>query len=152
MSKSDRKPRKGIYKLPKHNKYRGSHEPVYRSSWELQMCKWCDANPNVKQWMSEVTIVPYRSKLDGRMHRYYVDFTVQFTNGQTVLFEIKPLKQTMKPRYQKRKTKKHLSEVYTYTRNISKWEAAREFARQNNVSFQILTENELKKMGMKIPY
>ena len=152
MSKSDRKPRKGIYKLPKNNKYRGSHDPVYRSSWELQMCKWCDANPNVKKWMSEGTIVPYRSKLDGRMHRYYVDFTVQFTNGQTVLFEIKPLKQTMKPRYQKRKSKKHLNEVYTYTRNISKWEAAREFARQNNVSFQILTENELKKMGMKIPY
>ena len=116
------------------------------------MCKWCDANPNVKKWMSEGTIVPYRSKLDGRMHRYYVDFTVQFTNGQTVLFEIKPLRQTMKPRYQKRKTKKHLSEVYTYTRNVSKWEAAKEFARQNNISFQILTENELKKMGMKIPY
>ena len=152
MSKSDRKPRKGIYKLPKNSKYRGSHDPVYRSSWELQMCKWCDANPNVKKWMSEGTIVPYRSKLDGRMHRYYVDFTVQFTNGQTVLFEIKPLKQTMKPRYQKRKSKKHLNEVYTYTRNISKWEAAKEFARQNDISFQILTENELKKMGMKIPY
>ena len=86
----------GKFRPKNPEKYKGDPTNIiYRSSWELQMCKWCDANPNVKQWMSEGTIVPYRSKLDGRMHRYYVDFTVQFTNGQTVLFEIKPLKQTM---------------------------------------------------------
>ena len=152
MLRTNHKPRKGIYKLPKDSKYKGSHDPVYRSSWELQMCKWCDTNPNVKYWMSEGTVIPYVSKVDRKLHRYYIDFTVQFTNGQTVLFEIKPHRQTLKPTHKKIKTKKHLNEVYTYTRNVSKWEAAKEFAKKHDVSFQILTENELKKMGMKIPY
>lgn len=146
----DKKPYKSIYTPKNPLKYITEHPCICRSSWERQFAKWCDTNPNVKYWGSEMTVIPYISKVDGRWHRYFTDFTVTFMNGQTVLFEIKPEKQTKPPKKQPRKTKRFLYEVYTYGVNTSKWEAARKFAASHNMSFQILTEKDLRKMGLKL--
>lgn len=145
-----KKPYKSIYKPLHPKKYIAKHPCICRSSWERQFAKWCDNNPKVESWGSEMTVIPYISKVDNRSHRYYVDFTVNFTNGNSVLFEIKPEKQTKAPTMPGRKTKRFLYEVYTYGVNISKWEAAQEFAKLHGMSFQILTEKELRKMGLKI--
>lgn len=151
MSKDPSKqPYKRLYTPKNPEKYRGSHKVVTRSSWEYQFAKWLDFNPNVEWWASEETVVPYRSKLDNKWHRYYLDFSVRFKNGKTVLFEIKPSKQTKPPKTPQRKTKKFLTEVKTYATNVAKWEAAKSYAENNGLSFQILTEHELRKLGLKI--
>jgi len=149
-SNPDKQSYKGIFRPRNSHKYQSKHPCVYRSSWELQFAKWCDQNPNVEWWKSESTIIPYVSKVDNRWHRYYIDFTVKFKNQGIVLFEIKPTKQTKAPNKQKRITKKYLTEVKTYATNISKWEAAKEYAQKRGYSFQILTEKELRKLGMHI--
>jgi hypothetical protein len=106
-----------------------------------------DNNPNILQWGSEEIIVPYRSPIDNRIHRYFTDFVIRAKQAdgkvQTTLIEVKPKKQTQPPKIQSRKTKRYLNEVTTYLVNEAKWKAAVEFCKDRNWKFQIITENEL---------
>jgi len=38
----------------------------------------------------------------------------------------------------------------TYAKNISKWEAATEFANRNGMTFQIWNEDTIKGLGIKL--
>jgi hypothetical protein len=133
---------------PKHrSKYKGDSENVvYRSSWELRVMKWLDENPSVIWWASEELIIKYRSPLDQRIHRYFPDFIVRLKqkNGteSTVVIEIKPQKQTVKP-VQKRKTKRYLEEAATYAVNQEKWRAADLFCKEHGWQFKVLTEKDI---------
>ena len=40
---------------------------------------FCDRNSSVLEWGSEEIVIPYRSPIDGRAHRYYVDFYIKIT-------------------------------------------------------------------------
>lgn len=130
-------------------KYRGDYKNIiYRSSWELKFMKYCDMNKNILEWGSEEIIIPYRSPLDGRVHRYFVDFYIKVRDiqgaVQKYLIEVKPKKQTMEPKPQKRMTKKYIREVTEYARNQAKWDAAKDFCDDRNYKFMIITEDELK--------
>ena len=59
------------------------------------------------------------------------------------LIEIKPKKQTIKPKVPKRQTKGYLYEVYEYAKNQAKWESAREWCLDRGYEFKVLTEDEL---------
>ena len=133
---------------PKHrSKYKGDSENVvYRSSWELRVMKWLDENPNVIWWASEELIIKYRSPIDQKIHRYFPDFIVRLKqkNGteSTVVIEIKPQKQKVKP-VQKRKTKRYLQEAATYAVNQEKWRAADLFCKEHGWQFKVLTEKDI---------
>jgi len=133
---------------PKHrSKYKGnSDNVVYRSSWELRVMKWLDENPSVIWWASEELIIKYKSPLDQKIHRYFPDFIVRLKqkNGteSTVVIEIKPQKQTVKPE-QKRKTKRYLQEAATYAVNQEKWRAADLFCKEHGWQFKVLTEKDI---------
>lgn len=108
--------------------------------------KWCDHNNNVIEWGSEELVIPYRSPVDGKIHRYFVDFYIKVktpTGIQKYLIEIKPAKFTREPQVPQRKTKKFLQEVMTWGVNQAKWKAANEFCLDHNWKFMILTEKEL---------
>ena len=60
-----------------------------------------------------------------------------------MIIEVKPLKQTMKPKKPKRQTKGYIYEVYEYAKNQAKWEAATEFCDDRKCEFKVLTEKEL---------
>ena len=69
---------KGRYKVSNPKKYKGDlKEVIYRSSWELKFMRWCDYNKNVLEWGSETTIIPYKSPVDSKIHRYFVDFLLK---------------------------------------------------------------------------
>lgn len=114
---------------------------VMRSSWETKFAIWCDKNPQITKWSSEETIIPYVSPVDGRVHRYFVDFKIRTTNGKVYLVEIKPKKQTVPPTG--RKTKRFLAEAATYMVNQAKWEYAERYAKARDWQFVVLTEDEL---------
>lgn len=134
---------KGRYNIQKPEKYIGDPSNIiFRSSWELKFMKWCDSNPNIVEWGSEELPIPYRSPIDGRVHRYFVDFYIK-VNDQKYLIEIKPEKFTKEPKIPKRKTKQFLNEVMTWGVNQAKWKAAEEFCLDRNWKFMILTEKEL---------
>ena len=139
---------KGYYKPKNPSKYLGDPTNiVYRSSWERQCMLYFDRNDNVVKWGSEEIVIPYRSPLDRRVHRYFVDFIIKVrtTKGEleTHLIEVKPYKQTKPPKIPSRKTKRYLNEVTTYLVNEAKWKAANEYCEDRRWKFQIITENEL---------
>ena len=99
---------KGRYTIQNKKKYLGDpSKVVYRSLWERQAFKWCESNGRVKSWNSEEIVIPYKCKTDGKLHRYFVDMLVELANGDIILVEIKPKKQTVPPKNPKRKTKKY---------------------------------------------
>lgn len=135
-------------------KYKGNPTNIiYRSLWELKLMSYLDGHPGVIKWSSEEVVIPYRSPIDGRMHRYFPDFWVKKKNRdglvETVLIEVKPYKQTQPPNIKTKLTPKgrlsrrYLGEVKTYGINQAKWKAAEEYCKDRNMKFQILTEKEL---------
>lgn len=120
---------------------------IMRSSWETKFANWCDNNPSVVKWKSEETIIPYRCGTDNLIHRYYVDFHIQIKDKtgaiKTYLVEIKPAKQTVPPVFPGKRTKRYLEESFAFIKNQSKWEAARQYAKDRGWEFIIITEREL---------
>jgi hypothetical protein len=139
---------KGKYRVNAPEKYRGDiHNVIYRSLWELRFMKWCDFNPSVLEWGSEIVIIPYISPVDRKYHRYFVDFFIKVKNKNNeitkYLVEIKPEKFTKPPEIPKKKTKKFIDEVFQYSVNEAKWKAAFEFCEDRKMKFIILTEKDL---------
>jgi len=139
------KPRKWFPKHPE--KYVGNFNNIIsRSSWELRFMNYCDISSNVVKWNSEDTIIPYISPVDGKPHRYFVDFTatIRQKDGttKTFLIEIKPFTQTIPPKSTRNK-RVLMESVATYQINQAKWEAAREFCQRRGFEFMIVTEYQL---------
>ena len=68
----------GLYKPLHPKKYRGNPSRiVYRSLWEKKYMKYCDHTASILEWGSEEIIIPYRSPIDNRVHRYYPDFYIK---------------------------------------------------------------------------
>ena len=139
---------KGKYKPSLPNKYKGDPTNIiYRSLWEKKFMKYCDSNANVLEWGSEEIALPYRSPVDNKVHRYFPDFYIKVKENtgkiKRYLIEVKPKKQTMKPKRPKRQTKGYIYEVYEYAKNQAKWKAAKNFCDDRRWEFKVLTENEL---------
>ena len=129
-------------------KYKGDPTNIiYRSLWERKFMVYCDKNTKILEWGSEEIALPYISPHDSRVHRYFPDFyiKVQENTGKIkrYLIEVKPLKQTTKPKKPKRQTKGYIREAFEYARNQAKWKAAREYCADRNIEFRIMTEDNL---------
>lgn len=123
----------GYYDIYEPKKYVGKRPIIYRSSWEKLFMSWCENNPQVKEWGSEVTAIPYWDGA-GKRHTYYIDFTVLFENGLTLLVEIKPSKDIPKTLFEAKTNP-------VKAKNFAKWEAVKKYcATQPNTSFFIATE------------
>ena len=139
---------KGKYKPSYPKKYKGDHTNIVsRSLWERKFMVYCDKNENILEWGSEEVVVPYHSPIDNRYHRYFPDFYIKVreSNGKIkkMIIEIKPFKQCVEPKVQKKKTKGYIYEVMEYAKNQAKWEAAKEWCLDRGYEFKVLTENEL---------
>ena len=146
--KKNSKFRQGIYKCRFPEKYKGNANSIcYRSNYELVAFRFFDNNPNVLEWSSEETIVPYQNPLTGRISRYFVDIyaKMQDKNGEVkkFLIEIKPHCQTLPPVQKNRKTKSLIYQQAEYAKNQAKWTAAAAFAKNKGMIFTILTEKHL---------
>ena len=140
---------KGRYKPQNPQKYKGDPTNiVYRSLLERRFMVYCDSNPSILEWSSEEIVVPYKSPIDNRWHRYFVDFWIETINkeGQIEhsLIEIKPKKQTIQPHISENKvTKGKMQEIKDWVINNAKWEAAKSFCQDKGWKFIILTEKEI---------
>ena len=139
---------KGKYQPSYPKKYKGDpNNIIYRSLWERKFMRYCDLNENILEWGSEEVVVPYHSPIDNRYHRYFPDFYIKVkeSNGKItkMIVEIKPYKQCIEPKVQKKKTKGYIYEVMEYAKNQAKWSAAKEWCLDRGYEFKVLTENEL---------
>jgi hypothetical protein len=139
---------KGYFKPRTPDKYLGNPSNIiYRSLWELKFMRYLDSHPQIISWASEEFSIPYRSPLDGKIHKYYPDFFIKKITPdgkqETLVIEIKPKAQIVEPKVQSKVTKRYLKEVATYGVNAAKWKAAIEYCKDRNWEFKVMTENEL---------
>jgi hypothetical protein len=95
----------------------------YRSSWEMKYMKYLEDCPDILTYQYESLRLPYfyRNK-----RRWYIpDFVV----GNKII--------EIKPKY-----------FVNRRRNLAKFAIARIYCAANNMSFEIITEEELKKIGV----
>lgn len=120
---------------------------IYRSFWEFRVMKYLDENSSVLEWRSEEIAIPYYDPTTGKHRRYFPDFVIKVRskNDETkvLMLEVKPKKQTIEPKIQKRKTKAYITEVTTWATNTAKWKAAREYCLDRGWEFKFITEEEL---------
>lgn len=143
---------KGKYKPKNPAKYKGDPRTiVYRSSWELKFMGYADGHSEIVEWSSEEFSIPYRSPIDGKVHRYFPDFFIKKKTPQgtteSFVVEIKPFKETIAPKVQSKPTKQYLREVYTWGINQAKWQAAEEYCKDRKWKFVKITEYDL---GIKV--
>ncbi len=137
--------KQGKYQLIHPEKYIGDPEKIrYMSSWELTLHKFLDNNPNIKRWGSEVVHIPYLNPIDGKIHKYWVDYYVEYVNkfGEVTveLIEVKPKSQTKPP---SKTSKHHVTESITWCVNQEKWKHAAAFAKTKGWKFRVVTEDQL---------
>jgi len=139
---------KGKYHPLNPSKYSGDLDNItYRSLWERKVFRYLDEHPSILKWSSEEIIIPYRSPIDSRIHRYFPDVLVTFKTKagetKTMLWEIKPKKQTAPPVKPSRITKRYIQEVATWGINSEKWARAHEFCAKQGWEFKLITEDDL---------
>lgn len=102
----------------------------YRSGWENKYMEFLDSDPDVLSWEYEPFKIPYLSnKTTGKIRQYNPDFVVTRTSGKFVV-EIKPRSRLKSAKVQK------------------KIAAAEAWCKANNVVFCVVTEVELKSLGL----
>ena len=111
---------KGKYTPENPSKYMGNvNNIVYRSMWERRCMKYFDGNASILKWSSEEVVIPYRSPIDGRRHRYFPDFWIKVKTSdgfvKESLIEIKPKAQTQPPKggppTDRRKRRRYIKEA-----------------------------------------
>jgi hypothetical protein len=140
---------KGKFKPKNYQKYKGDPTNiVYRSLLERRFMVYCDEKPWILEWSSEEIVVPYKSPIDNRWHRYFVDFWIKYRKSnneiKTLLIEVKPDSQTRPPTKKDKITRRFLTEVQTWGINQAKWKAASEYCLDRKWEFKILTEKDLR--------
>jgi len=128
--------------VPKNpQKLVGNARPFYRSSWELRVMMLLDQHPNVINWASESITIPYKSPLDGKMHRYIPDFLIVYKDKtgkeRAELVEVKPAKEAIA---ENAKSKRDRTALLL---NTAKWGAAMMYCKKNGLTFRILTEDQI---------
>lgn len=120
----------------------------YKSSLELACLRYCDYNKHIVKFSLEPFAIQYLKPTDGKTHRYFVDFYIEFSTGDRFLVEIKSFSETIPPQVPKKKSQKAIlnynNSLQTFAVNTAKWDAAKKFAANQKMKFIILTENELK--------
>jgi len=121
-----RRAKRGIHVSPKHI------DPFnFRSGWEQKYALWLDGNVNVVSYRYEPYAVEYLSNVrTGKIRKYYPDFEVTWADGNKTLVEIKPKKKV------------------TVAKNVKKFAAASIFCLKNGMTFVIVTEVDLKTLGL----
>lgn len=92
---------------------------------------YLDADPQVVLWTYEQTVIEYLSNIrTKKIRRYYPDFYVKYQDGREEILEVKP-----KRKLEQAAVKK-------------KAEAARQWCSDHGMIYKILTEIELKDIGL----
>jgi hypothetical protein len=139
--------RQGFYEVRNSQKYVGNGKPKFRSGWEMTFMMFLDSNDNVISWASEPVRIPYRNPLTGKMTMYVPDFIVTYRGPKETiraeLIEIKPKKQSLIESKMKDRDKAIVAV------NYAKWHAATLWAKQNGLTFRVITEEQIFHQGKK---
>lgn len=133
---------KDTYRIKNPEKYIGTKMPLYRSSWEMTFMMFCDNNPSIQEWASEPVKIPYRDPLTGKNTIYVPDFLIRYIDKNmkqhAELVEIKPANQMILE-----KVGKNSYNQAQYVKNMAKWSAAQDWARNHGLKFRVINEYDI---------
>jgi hypothetical protein len=142
--------------------------------------QYCDNFNSILRWSSEPIKIPYILITDSTQHNYNVDFYIRYKNIDDIekdyIIEIKPERDKNKPKkplsnneytealelYNSKKIKEkpikeskktimnYNRDLKIYLTNMSKFNAAKEFAEQRGMEFLVLTETFLYNEKIKL--
>lgn len=131
MPPRKRKKRKGYYHRGEYTSVKTGQVCKFRSGWEEKYMVHLDADPHVVFWTYEQTVIEYLSNIrTKKIRRYYPDFYVKYQDGHEEILEVKP-----KRKLEQATVKK-------------KADAARQWCSDRGMNYRILTEIELKDIGL----
>lgn len=113
-----------------HESTKMREELHYRSGYEKEVYELLDEDAEVLSYYVEPFKIPYYHGKD--WHEYIPDLRVNYVDGKTDIWEIKPASQT------------------TYQKNKAKWAAAQEHATKLGWNFMVITEVGIDKLRMRI--
>lgn len=169
------KTKQGYYRVKNVEKYIGDiNLIIYRSSWEMALCKWCDVSPSVLRWSSEPIKIPYADRvskleeckklgLDPNNPRnwvtknYHIDFWIEINKGgdkpEKWFIEVKPKYKLKKPQLvlktaSLKEQRKFNNAAKEYLINEAKFAAINDWAKKNDAKFYIFTEDVMYKLGI----
>lgn len=141
-------PNKFIKPIDEHMQSHKNGKVNYKSGLELKAIRYADFNKHIVAWSLEPFNIKYIKPTDGKKHRYYIDLFLEFNSGDRFIVEVKSKSETIPPKKPKKNTQKsqinYQRALETFAINQAKWQSAKEFAKNNDLRFIILTENELK--------
>lgn len=121
----------------KSHYHRGTHtspiagECKYRSGWEQKYMVHLDENFEVAKWSYEKLVIEYVSnQKTKKVRKYYPDFQIEYKDGRKVVVEIKP------------------SRKLGQATVVKKIRAAMLWCTEHDMTYKVLTEIELKDMGL----
>ena len=92
---------------------------------------YLDADPTVASWTYEQTIIEYVSNIrTKKIRRYYPDFCVTYSDGHVEIIEVKPKRKLTQATVKK------------------KTDAAHAWCTERSITYKIVTEVELKELGL----
>jgi hypothetical protein len=123
--------RKKRYHTGEFNSTKMKSVSKFRSGWEHKYMMLLDVDSNVKEWYFENIKIPYVSnKKTGKVRNYYPDFTVIHEDGSKHIIEIKPKRKLGNATVKK------------------KCSAAIDWCMEHGYHYKIITEIELKQLGV----
>jgi TnsA endonuclease N terminal len=123
--------RKGHYQRGEYTSVKTGQVCKFRSGWEEKVMVHLDSQPDVETWTYEQTVIEYISNIrTKKIRKYYPDFYVRYRDGREEVVEVKP--------------KRKLDQLTVK----KKAEAATSWCAARGMSYRILTEIELKVMGL----
>lgn len=126
-----RKKRRSRYHRGEHVSPKSPNVCRFRSGWELRYMQHLDADPNVVSYEYEALVIPYVSNVrTGKMRKYLPDLVVRYADGRVEVVEIK----------QSRKV--HTPPI------VKKSRAARDWCAVNGATYVMVTEVELRVLGL----
>jgi hypothetical protein len=129
--KSRKKKKRGRYHRGTYSSTKSGIQYNFRSGWEQKYMIHLDENPDVSSWTYEKLVIEYVSnQKTKKIRRYFPDFYVEFSDGSKKVIEIK----------QKRKLEQAIVKKKTT--------AAQAWCETFGATYVILTEIELKNMGL----
>jgi hypothetical protein len=93
--------------------------------------KYLDEDPTVTSYEYEKVIIMYVSNVrTGSLKRYFPDFLIHYASGEDRLVEIKP------------------SNKLAHAKVMKKTEAAKQWCSEHQCTLEVITEHELKGLGV----
>ena len=142
----------GKYNPTNPGKYIGDlNSIIFRSSWELRFCQYCDLEKKILRWSSEPISIEYWSPIDKKTHLYHPDYYIKVLKDdgseEDWIIEIKPrnqykkeLEPTLEGKVTAKKLKAYNDKKTAWIINRCKFEAADKFAKSIGYRFGAIDE------------